>query len=170
MFSGGNPETGPFYIETAAPGDTLVVHLTRVHLNRDWAFSDDGIVDRALTSDLAVKMKNGGRNVRWHLNRKDGVATPEKPTERLARYSIPLRPMLGCVATAPDFAQAAPSLWTARPCASMTHSSSRQGLPQIGQRGSNCGFGSESTERKSTREPSELSALNSALLGLIFGD
>src|SRR5947209_3370620 len=25
---GGNPETGPFYIETAMPGDTLVVHLT----------------------------------------------------------------------------------------------------------------------------------------------
>jgi len=33
---GGNPETGPFYIETAAPGDTLVVHLTRLRLNRDW--------------------------------------------------------------------------------------------------------------------------------------
>lgn len=26
---GGNPETGPFYIQTAAPGDTLVVHFTR---------------------------------------------------------------------------------------------------------------------------------------------
>ena len=32
---GGNPETGPFYVETAALGDTLVVHFTRVHLNRD---------------------------------------------------------------------------------------------------------------------------------------
>src|SRR5438067_9051644 len=26
---GGNPETGPFFIETAVPGDTLAVHLTR---------------------------------------------------------------------------------------------------------------------------------------------
>jgi amidase len=25
---GGNPETGPFYVETAIPGDTLVVHIT----------------------------------------------------------------------------------------------------------------------------------------------
>ena len=48
---GGNPETGPFYIETAAPGDTLVVHLTRLRLNRDWAISDDGIVDRGVDSE-----------------------------------------------------------------------------------------------------------------------
>lgn len=34
---GGNPETGPFYVETAMPGDTLAVHLTRLRLNRDWA-------------------------------------------------------------------------------------------------------------------------------------
>src|SRR5271157_1543152 len=31
---GGNPETGPFYIETAAPGDVLAVHLTHLRLNR----------------------------------------------------------------------------------------------------------------------------------------
>src|SRR5262249_57238145 len=34
---GGNPETGPFYIEGAFPGDTLVVKLTQVRLNRDSA-------------------------------------------------------------------------------------------------------------------------------------
>jgi acetamidase/formamidase len=105
---GGNPETGPFYIETAVPGDTLVVHLTRLKLNRDWAESDDAIVDRGLDSDLAVKMKDGGKPVRWHLDRQRGVATPEKPSEHLAGYSIPLRPMLGCIAVAPNSAQAAP--------------------------------------------------------------
>jgi amidase len=31
---GGNPQTGPFYVESALPGDTLVVHLTRLRLNR----------------------------------------------------------------------------------------------------------------------------------------
>ena len=105
---GGNPETGPFYIETAAPGDTLVVHLTRVRLNRDWAESDDFLVGRAVDSDLAVKMKDGGKNVRWHLDAQHGVATPEKPAEHLARYAVPLRPMLGCVAVAPNVAQAPP--------------------------------------------------------------
>ncbi|HEY1497414.1 MAG TPA: acetamidase/formamidase family protein [Candidatus Solibacter sp.] len=105
---GGNPETGPFYVETAAPGDTLAVHLTRLKLNRDWAESDDGLVWRALDTDLAVKMKDGGKTVRWHLDLQRGVASPEKPSEHLAGYSVPLRPMLGCIATAPNAAQAAP--------------------------------------------------------------
>jgi amidase len=105
---GGNPETGPFYIETAAPGDTLVVHLTRLRLNRDWAISDDAIVDRGLDSGLAVKMKDGGKPVRWHLDLQHGTASPEKPGEHLARYSVPVRPMLGCVAVAPGSAQAPP--------------------------------------------------------------
>lgn len=105
---GGNPETGPFYIETAAPGDTLVVHLTRVRLNREWASSDDGVVDRGLDSNLAVKMKDVGKTVRWHLDVQRGVATPEKPAEHLVQYSVPLKPMLGCVAVAPNSAQAAP--------------------------------------------------------------
>ena len=105
---GGNPQTGPFYVETAAPGDTLVVHLVRLRLNRDWALSDDGIVDRATDSGLAVKNKDGGKTVRWHLDLAKGIATPEKPGEHLARYSVPLRPMLGCVATAPSPSQAPP--------------------------------------------------------------
>lgn len=105
---GGNPETGPFFVETAMPGDTLVVRLTRVRLNRDWAMSDDGIVPRGLSTDLALKMKDGGKSVRWHLDAVHGVATLEKPSERLAHYSVPLRPMLGCVATAPPPAAATP--------------------------------------------------------------
>jgi amidase len=105
---GGNPETGPFYIETAVPGDILVVHLTRLRLNRDWAISDDGIVDRGVDSNLAVKMKDGFKNVRWHLDLQHGVASPEKPGEHLTHYTVPLRPMLGCVAVAPGSAQAPP--------------------------------------------------------------
>jgi acetamidase/formamidase len=105
---GGNPQTGPFYVEGAMPGDTLVVRLVRVRLNRDWAISDDAIVARALSADLAVKMKDGGKTVRWHLDLAKGVATSERPGEHLARYTVPLRPMLGCIAVAPRPAQAAP--------------------------------------------------------------
>jgi amidase len=103
---GGNPETGPFYIETAAPGDTLVVHITKLRLNRDWAISDDGIVDRATDSDLAAKNKDLWKNVRWHLDLAKGTASPEKPAEHLTNYLVPVRPMLGCVATAVGPAQA----------------------------------------------------------------
>jgi len=105
---GGNPETGPFYVETAAPGDMLAIHLNKVRLNRDWAVSDDAIVDRGLDSDLAVKMKDVGKTVRWHLDMQRGVATPEKPGEHMAKYAVPLKPMLGCVGVAPNSTQAPP--------------------------------------------------------------
>jgi acetamidase/formamidase len=98
---GGNPQTGPFYIETAWPGDTLAVHFTRIRLNRDYAISDDAIVDRAVDSGLAVKLKDTGNDVRWRLDRERMVATSERPGDHLKNYTVPLRPMLGCIATAP---------------------------------------------------------------------
>jgi amidase len=104
----GNPQTGPFYVATAMPGDTLVVHLKRLRLNRDWAISTDGIVSRGLNRGLASQMKDGGKLVRWHLDLAKGVASPEKPGEHLAHYSVPLRPMLGGIGVAPSPSQAAP--------------------------------------------------------------
>lgn len=105
---GGNPETGPFYVETAAPGDTLLVHIVKLRLNRDWAISDDGIVDRATDGDMAQKNKDLWKDVRWHLDLAKGIASPEKPGEHLTGYSVPVRPMLGCLATAVGPAQAPP--------------------------------------------------------------
>jgi amidase len=37
--AGGNPLTGPFYVEGAMPGDVLAVAIKRVRINRDWAVS-----------------------------------------------------------------------------------------------------------------------------------
>src|SRR5262249_29438059 len=42
--NGGNPETGPFFVEGAMPGDTLAVKFNRIRLNRDSAGSGDRIV------------------------------------------------------------------------------------------------------------------------------
>ncbi|HZP04544.1 MAG TPA: acetamidase/formamidase family protein [Terracidiphilus sp.] len=105
---GGNPQTGPFYIKGAMPGDVLVVHIKKLTLNRDWAESDDGLDERALNSDLAVKVKENGKSIRWHLDRVAGTATPEAPAEHLKHYTIPLKPMLGCISAAPGTAQAPP--------------------------------------------------------------
>lgn len=106
--AGGNPETGPFYIEGAMPGDVLVVHIDRLRLNRDWASSDDFLVDRSKNPDLAVKMKDAGKEIRWHLDVANGTASPEKPGKHLANFKIPLKPMLGCIAATPSISQAAP--------------------------------------------------------------
>jgi len=105
--AGGNPETGPFYIETAMPGDTLVVHLVHLKLNRDWAGTDDGVVESAMDSSLAVKMKDTGKSIRWHLDPASGLATPINPSEHMQHYTVPLRPMMGCIATANSIGGAA---------------------------------------------------------------
>ncbi|HKX34837.1 MAG TPA: acetamidase/formamidase family protein, partial [Actinomycetota bacterium] len=34
-----NPQTGPFYVEGAEPGDTLALHFVSIEPSRDWAVS-----------------------------------------------------------------------------------------------------------------------------------
>ena len=100
--SGGNPLTGPFYIEGALPGDTLVVHLNRVRLNRDTAISSPLIVNSALTPGYIEQRKPvEGYDADWKLDLAAGFAEPRQPTDALKNYRVPLAPMLGCVGVAP---------------------------------------------------------------------
>ena len=104
---GGNPQTGPFYVEGAMPGDVLAIHIRRLRLNRTTAISDDGIVDRALTTDYAgAHRDNGFKSVIWSLDLEKGMASPAKATEHLKGLVVPVRPMLGCVGVAPGFGAA----------------------------------------------------------------
>lgn len=99
----GNPQTGPFYVGGAERGDVIAIHIKRLRLNRDYADSLDAIAERVKNAQLAVIAKDLGNRVRWKLDLKDGIATPDVQTEHLAHFSVPLKPMLGCVAVAPDF-------------------------------------------------------------------
>ena len=100
--SGGNPLTGPFYIEGTVPGDTLVIHFTRIRLNRDTAISSPLIVNSALDPDYVEQRKKvEDYDADWKLNRKSGFASLVKPTEAMRNYKVPLAPMLGCVGVAP---------------------------------------------------------------------
>jgi amidase len=99
---GGNPLTGPFFIEGAMPGDTLVVKLNRVRTNRDWAGSGQGIVGNALGPGYLMNLKRAQNfNSRWKLDKEKGIAYLEQPTDPLKNFTVPLQPMLGCVGVAP---------------------------------------------------------------------
>ena len=100
--SGGNPLTGPFYVEGAIPGDTLVVHFNRIRLNRDSAISSPLIANNALDSGYVAQRKPvEGYNSDWKLDLAGGFASLAKPTETMKGYRVPLAPMLGCVGVAP---------------------------------------------------------------------
>lgn len=99
---GGNPLTGPFFIEGALPGDTLVVRLNRVRTNRDWAGSGQSVVGNALAPGYLMNLNRAKNfNSRWKLDKEKGVAYLEKPTDPLKQLSIPLLPMMGCIGVAP---------------------------------------------------------------------
>jgi amidase len=104
---GGNPQTGPFYVEGAIPGDTLAVHLKRVRLNRDSATSGSSIAGSALNPGYLQSIKSVPNFDReWKLDRERGIGMLAKPTDKLKNFSITLRPMLGCVGVAPPGRQA----------------------------------------------------------------
>ncbi len=97
----GNPQTGPFYIAGADAGDVLAVHIKSLRLNRDYADSLDMIVHKAQSARLATKASELGRPVRWKLDLKNGLASPENAQGNLKNLSIPVKPMLGGLAVAP---------------------------------------------------------------------
>jgi acetamidase/formamidase len=99
---GGNPQTGPFYVEGALPGDTLAVRLTRVRLNRDTAISGSRLAGSALNPYYMADLKKVEKyDSSWKLDRVQGVARLANPTDKLKNYTVPVRPMLGCVGVAP---------------------------------------------------------------------
>jgi len=104
---GGNPETGPFYIEGAFPGDTLVVKLTKVRLNRDSAGSGNQIVGSALNPGYVQRTKyHDNFDSNWVLDRVNGIGRLKNPSEHLKNYTVKLQPMIGCIAVAPPAHQA----------------------------------------------------------------
>lgn len=100
--AGGNPQTGPFYVEGAFPGDTLVVHLTRLQLNRDTATTTNTLIPNAIESHFNAQLEPLDFSyVTWNLDHDLGKATLDSPSEAMKDYSITLRPFLGAIGVAP---------------------------------------------------------------------
>ncbi len=126
--NGGNPETGPFYVEGATPGDTLVIKFNRISLNRDSAGSGDRIVDSALNSGYVREAKFDDKfDSEWKLDRENGFAMLAKPSEHLKNFRVKLQPMLGCVAVAPPDQQTVRSGWLGAYGGNMDYNGMREG-------------------------------------------
>jgi acetamidase/formamidase len=107
---GPNPQTGPFYIEGAEPGDTLIVHLLRLEINRATGYS--GTLLAPYTADpafLRAEALREPKTLTWQLDKKMSVARLDSTEFKPGHLELPLRPMLGCIATAPPGKAAIPT-------------------------------------------------------------
>jgi acetamidase/formamidase len=108
---GGNPETGPFYIEGAEAGDTLVVHILKLETNRATGWSASLLAP--YTADpgfLRMEAARDPKTANWQIDKQKGIAYMD-PGDffKGPRIELPIRPMLGCVATAPPGKGAIPT-------------------------------------------------------------
>ncbi|CAG4930390.1 MULTISPECIES: acetamidase/formamidase family protein [Acidithrix] len=107
-----NPQTGPFYVEGAEPGDTLVLHFISMKPARDWGVSAVMPFFGGLTStDRTATLQDPLEDTTWiyHINRSKNTL------EYDARFSefkvdLPIEPMLGTVGVAPGASEVRTSL------------------------------------------------------------
>jgi len=102
---GGNPQTGPFYVEGAEPGDTLVMHLDRLAPNREAGYTSTVVAANVVDPWYVRELPKWERG-EWRLDRERGTATLVSPKTKLGELTLPLAPMLGCFGVAPEDGQA----------------------------------------------------------------
>ena len=102
---GGNPQTGPFYVEGARPGDALAVRLDKVMPNRVRGFTGTVIAERILDPEF-VRGLPEGELMNWSVDINAGTVTLDDESTALGKLVIPMTPMIGCFGVAPPGEQA----------------------------------------------------------------
>jgi acetamidase/formamidase len=98
-----NPQTGPFYVEGAEPGDTLAIHFVDLQPARDWAASATIPFFGGLTgTDRTAMLHEPLPELTWiyQLDRERQVVVFEAQRSDM-RLELPVEPMLGTVGVAP---------------------------------------------------------------------
>ncbi len=106
---GPNPMTGPFFVDGAEPGDTLVVTLDRLEPNREYGWSAPVLAPNVVDPETIPEApyREPGVYARWRMDLRAGTATLSEPAgSTLAGFSLPLAPMVGCFGVAPPRGQA----------------------------------------------------------------
>jgi amidase len=101
----GNPQTGPFHIAGAEPGDTLLVQLDQIVPNRAIGYSGSVVAPNVVEPSYVRELPER-ELAEWRVDNECGTATLIKPETKLGNLTIPLAPMLGCFGVAPPRGQA----------------------------------------------------------------
>ena len=128
---GGNPQTGPFYVDGAERGDTLAVRLDRLRPNRRSGATGKivaaAVIDPELVRDLPPRGEDGFDE--WDVDVERGVARIASPPTGLEYLGeLPLDPMLGCFGVAPGRGQAISCATSGRHGGNMDYRGFREGV------------------------------------------
>jgi amidase len=99
-----NPQTGPFYVEGAEPGDTLKVHIDKISLNREFGWGASIPFFGALAPEYKTAMITDpvpDKLFIWHLDKDKNVGTIDLPNSKIGKVEVPLKPFFGTIGTAP---------------------------------------------------------------------
>jgi amidase len=102
---GGNPQTGPFYVDGSEPGDTLALDLLRLAPNRPQGWSRDSLAANVVDPDYVRELPESNE-INWLVDSAGGTATLVTALAGLSELKVPLAPMLGCFGVAPSRGQA----------------------------------------------------------------
>jgi amidase len=99
--NGGDVNVGPFYVEGALPGDTLVVKIVKLRVNKPIGRQGSRFNQHAVTQAYALAAQYDPTfNGSWNQDPDKNTATlPSSPG--LPHLTIPLKTMLGCISVAP---------------------------------------------------------------------
>jgi amidase len=129
---GGNPQTGPFFVEGAEPGDTLAVHLARIEPNRVRGPTGSVVALNVVDPWLAAELPEGSGPDWWTLDLEGGTARLDNPPAGLESLGeLPLDPMLGCFGVAPPGGQAISTATSAEHGGNMDYRGFRAGVTVV---------------------------------------
>jgi len=104
---GGNPQTGPFYVEGAERGDTLRVGFDRIRPNRTRGVTGGVLAPNVVDPGFVPELGPRDSEDWWTLDLERGTARLDDPPPGLESLGeLPLEPMLGCFGVAPPDGQA----------------------------------------------------------------
>jgi len=106
----GNPQTGPFYVRGAAPGNILAVRFDRIVPNRSIGRTRAYIAPHVLEAGYVEEGRRDGAQgheglLEWRIDTGAWTAELLSPTFPAGTLTLPLDPMVGCFGTAPPRGQ-----------------------------------------------------------------
>jgi len=103
-----NPQTGPFYVDGAEPGDTLAIHIVKLEPARAYGISSlfPGFGALNGTDRTAILQPDFPERVWFYEVDKAKSVARTRSSDGKHSWEVPLAPFLGCLGVSPPYGEA----------------------------------------------------------------